>query len=808
MLSAVANLCAHCALPVPAAQRNAQTIEQFCCAGCRTVHAALREWGLQSGWEQRLREADAAPRPACSSGRDFEEFDDPAMLSACGEIRDERGRAELYLEGVHCAACAWLVERLPRAVPGVISARLDLTRGVVEVCWEARRTSLAAVARGLDRFGYPPHPARAGENDRRRKEDRGDLIRLGVAGAIALNLMGIAFALYGRWFHGMDAATSAFLRVISCGLGALSLAWPGRIFLRGAWTALRARAPHLDLPIALGLLAGWFGGTWNVLRGEGEVYFEGLGMLVFLLLAGRFLQRRQQRRAHDSLALLHALAPSVARRRTTQGAWQSVPASALRPGDAVEVLAGETVPADGRILEGNADFDLALLTGESLPVGLQPGDCAYAGTISLSARVVVEVASAGAQTRVGRIAAMVSRAASERAPVVQLTDRLAGYFAAITVVLAGLTAWFARDLGGTVALDRAVALLIVACPCALGLATPLALTASIGRAARRGILVKGGTALERLAQPGWLLLDKTGTLTEGRLHLAAWSGDVRGAELLAALEVGVAGPYAAALRELSVVNDSPPIVEHARHWPGRGVSGQVEGSALLAGSPAFLAEHGVLVPAAAVESAVAAGRTPVALAVDGNCVGVAELSDRLRVGAADTLRALRDRGWELRLLSGDHPRVVAAVAAELGLPPESAQGGLSPEEKLNAVRAARAASGGQSVVMVGDGINDAAALAAADVGIAVHGGAEASLEAADVHLSAPGGGMAALDELFTSARGTMRTIRLCLGVSLAYNLLGAALAAVGMISPILAAVLMPLSSLTVTALAFRPLRAG
>ena len=393
----------------------------------------------------------------------------------------------------------------------------------------------------------------------------------------------------------------------------------------------------------------------------------------------------------------------------------------------------------------------------------------------------------------------------------QAADRLAGGFTLAVVLLAITTAWFTRALGIEIALDRAVALLIVACPCALGLATPLALTAAIGRLARRGILVKGGAALERLARPGVLLLDYDQLLEiivpQGKLALIGWSGSAHDGAFLAALESDVAGPHAEALRTLASDQSFNLALEHSHHWPGRGVSGRVDGRALLAGSPAFLAEHGVCVPVTEVERITRAAHSPIAFAVDGAYAGCAELGDRLRLGAAETLRTLRTEGWQPRILSGDHAEVVRAVAIELGLPPEAAQGGASPEEKLAAVHAARAAAAGRPVVMVGDGVNDAAALAAADVGIAVHGGAEASLEAADVHLGGSEAGPAAIVELFAGARGAMRTIRLCLGVSIAYNLLGAGLAAAGLISPILAAVLMPLSSLTVTALAFAPARA-
>lgn len=794
--------CAHCGLPVPAELRGADAALQFCCAGCRTVHTALREWGLEEGWSRRLREAAAAPRPARSSGRSFAEFDDPSLLAACAEVKEGRGRVELYLEGVHCAACAWLVERLPKIVPGVESARLDLTRGVAEVRWDPARVSLSAAARALDRLGYPPHPAQKGEAELRRAEERRELVRIGVAGALAGNLMGIAFALYGGSLHSIEPGFQSFFRWTSLALAAFSLAWPGRVFLRGGWNALRARAPHADLPIALGLLAGFLGGAWNVWRGEGEVYFEAVGILVFLLLTGRFLQRRQQRRAHDSLALLHALAPAVARLLSSAGPAREVPVAALRAGDRVEVLAGEGVPADGRIVAGSSGFDLALLTGESRPVELGPGAAVHAGTTSLSSRIEMEVERTGAETRVGRIAALVARSAAERAPIVLFADRMAGWFTAAVLLIAAGTAAFWSSLGTATALDRAMALLLVACPCALGMATPLALTAAIGRAARRGFLVKRGAALERLARPGVLILDKTGTLTEGRFALRGWSGSAETAQLAAALEAQAAGPHAAALRELAPPGLALPVAAQVRLTPGHGVEGEVGGRRVLAGSPAFAAACGAPVPAAQLEAALARGLTPVAVAVDGRFAGLAELGDALRPGAAQMVKDLRARGWELRILSGDHPRVVEAVARELDVPPAQARGGASPEDKVAAVHEARAAAQGRAVVMVGDGVNDAAALAAADVGVAVRGGAEASLQAADVHLGGAEG-LTAIVELLAGARRTLGAVHRALLVSLAYNGVAVGLAATGLISPILAAILMPVSSLTVVALAFR-----
>jgi Cu2+-exporting ATPase len=354
------------------------------------------------------------------------------------------------------------------------------------------------------------------------------------------------------------------------------------------------------------------------------------------------------------------------------------------------------------------------------------------------------------------------------------------------------------------ALDATMALLIVTCPCALGLATPLAVSAAVGRAARRGILIKGGDVLERLAHPGLMLLDKTGTLTEGRTRLVRWQGPKQVKPLVRALEAHSAHHLARAL--VSALDDSaPPLAAgDVRETPGGGISGTVQGRRVAVGSRAFLAAAGAgPAPwADAFERELAGALTPVFVAVDGEALAAAAFGDPLRPDATQTVDRLRRLGWELGILSGDHPAVVDAVGRTLEVPAQRRQAAASPEAKLAAVERAVARSSLQRpVVMVGDGVNDAAALAAASVGVAVHGGAEASLAAADVFIDHPG--LEPLLGLVSGARAAVRVIRRNLALSLAYNLLGATLAVAGIISPLVAAVLMPLSSLTVVTISYR-----
>jgi Cu2+-exporting ATPase len=684
-------------------------------------------------------------------------------------------------------------------VPGVASCQLDIGRSLATVVWDPAATRLSAVAAFLDSLGYPAHPYQGVERrDLERRSDRAFLVRIAVAGAVAGNIMLLAFALYGGAFHGIEAEFSRLFRWASLLLSLPSVLWCALPFYRGAWGSLRTRAIHMDVPISVGILAGFLSGAVNTVRGAGEIYFDSVTALVFLLLVGRYIQRRQQRSAARATELLFSLSPSTAR-LVEAGTVREVPAASLRPGAIVELRAGDSVPADGVVIEGSSSLDLSLLTGEARPVEVSPGAPVHAGTVNLGGRILLEVRSTGEDTRVGRLLRLIEESARRRAPMVQLADRISGWFvgAVLALALATLLIWLRLD--PSVAVEHAVALLIVSCPCALGLGTPLAVAAAIGHAARRGILIKGGDALERLARRGRMVLDKTGTLTEGRLAVVRWNGedDLRG--VVAAVETHSSHPVAIALSAAGPrVSDRAAVADVVSH-PGRGMTATWCGRKMLIGSPGFAVTSGIDAGGplqAAVDAAVADGLTPVVVAVDGRLAAVAALGDPIRGDARSTLERIRGMGWSVEVLSGDHPGAVAAVMRQLGI--ERGRGGADPELKAELVRAA-AASG--LVAMAGDGVNDAAALAAASVGIGVHGGAEATLAAADVYLARPG--LAPIAELLEGSRRTLRVIHRNLVFSLAYNAVAVSLAMAGMMSPVLAAVLMPASSITVVLSSYR-----
>ena len=811
--------CDHCGLPVPKGLIVADAEHQFCCSGCASVYRMIH--GCDLGRYYDLRDqpntGDQTPATAPSAHR-YATFDDTAFLEAHSQpLQQGLRHADLRLAGVHCAACVWLIERLPRVCPGVIEARLSLRQTVARVVWDPTKVALSEVASALHRLGYPPHPA--GDSDARTTRLDGErkmLIRVGIAGACAGNAMLLAVALYMGLIDGMAAEFEAFLRWVSMGIGVVALCGPGALFFRGAWAGLRTRRVTLDLPIALALGVGGLAGTFNVVAGRGEVYFDSLCVLVFLLLVGRYLQMRQQRRTTDAVTLMQSLTP-VGCAVWRGGAWVEVSLEAIKPGDRVRVPSNERLPIDGVVVAGQSSLDTASLTGESRPTPVRAGDAVFAGSQNVGAALEIDVHAVGPETRLARLMEDAAAGVAAKPEIVRFADRIAGVFSVCVVVLAGGVVggwWIAAGLEPAV--NHAVALLIVACPCALGLATPLTLALGIGVAARRDILVKDAAVFEKLAavdadRPGVLALDKTGTITRGQLRVVAWVGD-EDAQLQA--DVGLAErdarhPAGQALRRAygSSSRGSPTDPAHERpaftrvvEDPRGGLTAERGDTTLHLGNARFLITQRVAIGTAwhdTAERYAQRGASLVWVAVNRKVVALVALEDAMRDDSAAAVAELSRGGWSPAILSGDLDAAVHAVADELQLDADQVHPQLAPEDKPQLVQRYRDA--GRPVLMVGDGVNDAAALAAADVGLAVHGGAEAAMAVADAYTARPG--LSPITELVALSRYTVRLIRQNLWVSLGYNASAVGLAAAGLLTPWIAAILLPISSLTVLSLA-------
>ncbi|MFO0923091.1 MAG: heavy metal translocating P-type ATPase [Pirellulales bacterium] len=792
--------CAHCGLPIPESELG----QSFCCNGCKSAYALIQSEGLQQYYEllDRLSGGESRPVDEKLFHESFVDLDAPGFWQEnVVPIPGGRVQAILLLHGIHCAACIWLLERLPQIQPGVLDARVDLHRSTIEIIWNPNRVALSTIAQQLAKLGYRVAPLGSASQDRaKRKEQRRQLIQIAIAGACMGNVMLLALAIYAGEWTGMAAEHLQLLRMASAAVGLVSLLGPGGTFFRGAWAALRLRTAHMDLPIALGLGVGAISGAWNTLRGTGEIFFDSLSMLVFFLLIGRALQSRQQQAACEAVDLLRQLTPGTTKRiRNDQ--VEPVAVEQIEVGDVLEIDAEQTIPVDGRVVYGKSEVDTSLLTGESRPVLVQPGESVVAGTLNRSQTLRIQAEKVGRETRLGHIVESIHRASLEKAPIVQWADRISGYFVMIVITLAmlvGLT-WYFID--PSVWTDRVIALLIVACPCALGLATPLAIAIGLGISARRGVLIKGGDSLQRLAQPGILVLDKTGTVTQGRMSVQSWEGSMDVLRWTASIEKSSTHPIAIAIREYWTTRTQGEALPQASEWTshiGHGVSGRVDDTEIVAGSRAFMLSLGYELSTdmeAKHDRILQLGHTPLLVAIDRSVIAIASLHDAIRPEASAVLNRLRSKGWTVRMLSGDHDQIVQRVAKGLGMNSGEAQGGVSPEGKLQAIQQWK--KQGVPVLMVGDGVNDAAALAAADVGIAVRGGAEVSLQAADVFLAH--GSLTGIESILDSAQRTMRVIRRNSVASLGYNILAVTLASLGWLHPLAAAALMPLSSLTVVA---------
>ncbi|MBI5068307.1 MAG: heavy metal translocating P-type ATPase [Deltaproteobacteria bacterium] len=806
--------CDHCLLEIPEREAVREEIggapRAFCCSGCAGVYRLIVGEGLDRFYEgRRWEEPGLAATPG---GADPEAFA-PLVREVSGGERE----LDLCIDGIRCASCVWLAERVLGRTPGVAAARVNYATHRARVRFRPAEVDLAAVLRRIESIGYAPRPWSESEQGRAREAERRDLLlRLGTAGFLASQLMIYSAALYAGYFQGIEPSLQRLLEWIALGLTLPVVFYAGAPFLRAAWAGLRHGRFNMDSLIALGALASLALSLAQMARG-GEVYFDTAAMIVALILTGRYLEASAKGRASEAVARLHRLAPRQARRVSVgEGGLrrrEQVPVEAVRPGDLLEVAPGERIALDGEVQEGTSEVDESLLTGEARPVAKGPGAAVIGGTVNQQGSLLLRVTRVGEETVLAGIARAVEEAQARKPRLQAVADRVVGVFVPLVLLLAVATVagWLWAGASPARALMHGVAVVVIACPCALGLATPLAVLVATGRATARGLLLRGGDVLERLAAVDEMWLDKTGTLTRGRPALRqVWALDGGPTEphlrLAAAVErrsehhVGRA--IAAAERALPEVPE--PALEGFRALPGRGVEARVEGRPVRLGNRALLAEAGLSLPPEADARARALegrGETVVFLADGARVAALLSVTDPVREEAGEALARLRAQGLALGLVTGDNRATAAAVAGGLGLERVAAE--TSPAGKRALVEERQRA--GARVAAVGDGINDAPLLSQAHVGLAMGRGTDVALESADAVLVRED--LRLLPEAVALSRRATRVIRQNVFWAFFYNAVAIPLAVAGLLHPIVAAAAMAASSLFVVGNSMR-IRSG
>jgi Cu2+-exporting ATPase len=755
--------CFHCALPVVEPGRHRALVlgaeRELCCAGCAAVASTIVTAGFEHYYATRT--APAAPL----------ELPPPEISDSPGEASE----ASLILDRVRCAACLWLIERALRAAPGIRRADVNYATQRAHVAWDARRTSLAAIVQairsvGYDAFLYTPRL----QEEIGQRERRGALWRLFVAGFGAMQVMMYAFPAYVDEGAGtLSPEAAQLMRWASLLITLPVIVFSCRPFFAGAWAELRQGRLGLEAPIALGIAGGFAASAWATASGTGEVYFDSICMLAFLLLAARYAEGAARRRAARALDPLLRVDPRAA---------------VLSAGDLLSVAPGERVPADGIVEQGLSSVDESLLTGEASPVAKRAGDALVGGSVNLEQPLFMRVTRAGADTRAAAIARLVERASAAKPRLVESAEKVARILTCVVLATA-LGAYLAT---GNVWIP--VAVLVATCPCALGLASPIVLTRAGAELLRRGALLTRSRALEALGRVTDIVLDKTGTLTAGRFAVSRFVALGRGSEaecrqIAASLEASSRHPISRAFAGPEILP-----VEALRNAPGEGIEGRIGGRLIRIGSEAFCREL-----CAALPAPVGGEATALYLASETGWLAVFVLECELRPEAAQLIAFVKERKLALHLLSGDRPRAVAGAARVLGI--ETWAGGMTPQSKFEYVERLQAA--GRVVAMIGDGLNDAPVLARADVSFAMAGGADAAQLQADVILL--GSDLNAFSRTFALAATAMKLVRQNLAWALAYNAVALPLAAAGGIGPWEAALGMGASSLIVLFNALRPL---
>ncbi len=767
--------CLHCGAPAPDGAA-------YCCGGCEAAHALIDDLGLDLYYRRRTLDPELrAPRPQDEPAPDYAGFTRATDEGAC--------QLDLAIDGLHCAACVWLIESVLARQPDVTAARVNMSTSRLRLGWRGpvrRGEELAALVRKLGYRVIPFDPS--GFRATRSEADRRLLRAMAVAGFAAANVMLLSVAVWAGHSQGMGPATRDMMHWLSALIALPAILYAGRPFFASAFGALRAGRTNMDVPISIGVALAAGMSLVETINGGQHAYFDSAITLLFFLLVGRYLDERARGRARGAVEHLLALQSGTVNVIAADGTLKATPPSQVAAGARIAVAAGERIGIDGVVREGRSDIDTAMVTGETVPQAARPGDAVFAGTINLTAPVTIEATAAGEGTLLAQIVRLMEAAERGRNRYVALADRVSRLYAPVVHLAALATFGFWTLVMGMAwqpALMIAVSVLIITCPCALALAVPVTQVVASARLMRQGILVKSPTALERLQRIDTVVFDKTGTLTVGRPELAN-AGEIDPQVLRAAATLAAASrhPLAQAL-----LRAAGPVAaaSGAREIAGSGMALDTAAGEIRLGSRDFAGDAEAPCRADMELWYAAPGAAPVCF----------RFRDRLREDAAKVVAELQRRGYAVTLMSGDRRETVAAIAQAVGI--EDWQAAVKPQDKAAALAALTAA--GRQPLMVGDGLNDGPALAAACASASPATAVDLARNAADVVFQ--GDRLAPVAEMLAVARRSGAVMRQNLALALLYNLGAVPVAVAGLVTPLVAAVAMSSSSLLVIANALR-----
>ncbi|MBU0673886.1 MAG: heavy metal translocating P-type ATPase [Proteobacteria bacterium] len=788
--------CIHCTLPIPPSARVIDRVDDeelhFCCQGCRGAYLIITGAGLDSFYTKRSWETPGIPENA------FETIYNDEYLGAFTTTKENSREISIIVSGIRCSACIWLIESILAKRPGIIEAVINYGTHRGRIRFDPDQTSPSQIFTAISRLGYVPRPfTQDGARLLQEKESRSLLIRFGTAAFLSMQLMGYTLALYGGYFSGMDAETRQLLQYLAALVATPVVFYSGAPFLRGAFRSIVNKAPNMDLLIALGVLAAYLYSLGAMLVGR-EVFFETSAMIISLILLGRIFENSARKAAYSGIDKLLRLTPDTT--LLLRGAETIVVTSdQLQVGDTILVGPGDRLPVDGVLLDQETEVDESVLTGEAEPVLKRFNDTLLSGSMNVSTSVRVRVSQPAGSSFMARITRMIEEAQSRKAPVQGLADRVAGTFIPAVIIMALATAgyWSLHSDNLVLPLLHGISVLVVACPCALGLATPTAILVATGVSARHGMLFRGGDTLEAAARLTVAGFDKTGTLTESFPEVISISTiDITPQTLLALAaraEAGSSHPLARGILAKAHQEGIRISAGGGTIIAGKGVRLTTDETTLLAGSRLFMEENAISLPKNLEPTAL----TEVFIAENGRHRGCIYLDSQLREGARATVAKISSLGLSTMLLTGDHLRSAEKVAALTGI--DQYRANMTPADKTSWVQQLRAEQ--EVVLMVGDGVNDAPALSAASVGCAMGGGTDIALEISDLVLMH--NDLTLLPEAIRLARQTLTIIRQNLFWAFTYNLVAIPLAASGHLAPVYAAAAMAASSVCVVANSLR-----